>query len=103
MTGPSLAGVWGRQAAGLPSFSRYSPALKRAHVKWDDNTLDTWVTDPAGMIPGNRMTFSGIKDTQARTDLFAFLKEKTAPGQAAEADQDGGMDGAALNLRQLTP
>ena len=46
MTGPSLAGVWGRQAAGLPSFSRYSPALKGAHVKWDDNTLDTWVMDP---------------------------------------------------------
>ena len=45
------------------------------------------------MIPGNRMTFPGIKDNQARTDLLAFLKEKTAPGQAAEAEQGGGMGG----------
>ena len=60
------------------------------------------------MIPGNRMTFPGIKDAQARTDLLSFLKEKTAPGQAAETDQGGGMGGmmggmAAPNLRQLTP
>ena len=28
MTGPSLAGLWGRKAGTLPSFDRYSPALK---------------------------------------------------------------------------
>jgi cytochrome c len=107
MTGPSLAGLFGRKAGSLASFSRYSPAMKAAQHVWDDGTLDIWLTDPAAMIPGNRMTFPGIKDAGARKDLLAFLKDKTAPGGAAERDQDGGMGGmmdeAAPNLRQLTP
>ena len=71
MTGPSLAGVWHRKAGGLPSFSRYSPAIKNAQLTWDDTTLRYVDENPAGMIPGNRMTFSGIKDAQARTDLLS--------------------------------
>jgi cytochrome c len=83
--------------------------MKAAEVAWGDETLDEWITDPAAMIPGNRMTFPGIKDAQARSDLLSFLKEKTARGQATEAQQGGGgmggMMGAgeAPNLRQLTP
>jgi cytochrome c len=42
MTGPSLAQLWGRKAGTLPSFSRYSPALKSANIEWNDNTLDEW-------------------------------------------------------------
>jgi cytochrome c len=108
MTGPSLSGVWRRKAGGLPSFTRYSPAIKKSQLTWDDSTLSAWIENPAALIPGNRMTFPGLKDAQARTDLLAFLRERTAPGQAAEAEQDGGMGGmmgggAAPNLRQLTP
>ena len=72
MTGPSLAGVWGRKAGGLTSFERYSPALKSSGVVWDDKALDTWLKDPAGFIPHNRMTFSGIKEAPARADLLAL-------------------------------
>ena len=108
MTGPSLAGVWHRKAGGLQSFSRYSPAIKNSQLTWDDSTLSAWIENPAALIPGNRMTFSGLKDAQARTDLLSFLKERTATGQAAGAEQGGGMSGmmggmAAPNLRQLTP
>jgi cytochrome c len=104
MTGPSLAGLFGRKAGSLSSFSRYSPAMKAAQHVWDDGTLDTWLTDPAAMIPGNRMTFPGIKDARAREDLLAFLKDRTALGHAGESNQsDGMMDDAAPNLRQLTP
>jgi cytochrome c len=108
MTGPSLAGLWNRKAGTLASFARYSSAMKASGIIWEDNTLDRWLTDPAAMIPRNRMGFPGIKDAKARSDLIAFLKEKTAPGQAAEAEQGGGMSGtmggvAAPNLRQLRP
>jgi cytochrome c len=89
MTGPSLAGLFGRKAGALASFSRYSPAMKAAQHVWDDSTLDSWLTDPAAMIPGNRMTFPGIKDASARKDLLAFLKDRTAPGRAAENNQNG--------------
>jgi cytochrome c len=108
MTGPSLAGLWNRKAGTLASFPRYSSAMKASGIVWEDNTLDRWLTDPPAMIPRNRMGFPGIKDAKARSDLIAFLKEKTAPGQAGEADQGGGMggmmgSGSAPNLRQLTP
>ena len=40
MTGPSLAGVWGRKAGALQSFERYSPALRASTVVWDAASLD---------------------------------------------------------------
>jgi cytochrome c len=90
MTGPSLAELWNRKAGGLPSFQRYSDALKSSGVVWGDKTLDQWITDPQHLIPGNQMTFPGLKDTQQRTDLLAFLKVATQPGRAPSAQQGGG-------------
>ena len=78
MTGPSLAGVWGRKAGSLKSFERYSPALKGSGVVWDEKTLDAWLQSPALFIPGNHMTFVGIPDARQRTELIAFLKEPSA-------------------------
>ena len=43
MTGPSLAGVWGRKAGTLETFDRYSLALKSANVTWDAGSLDQWI------------------------------------------------------------
>src|SRR5262245_24861929 len=43
MTGPSLAEIWNRKAGSLPSFPRYSPALKSAGIIWTDDTLDEWI------------------------------------------------------------
>ena len=108
MTGPSLAGVLGRKAGGLESFRRYSPALKNAGVTWDERTLDPWLADPARFIPGNRMTFPGVKEEQARADLIAYLKAGPASGTAqGPGSQTGGMMmmGArpAPNLRRLDP
>src|SRR5213078_760721 len=40
------------------------------------------VKDPHGFIPGNTMTFPGIKDNRQRADLLAYLKEATQPGHA---------------------
>jgi cytochrome c len=92
MTGPSLADLWGRKAGSLPSFNRYSPALKSVNVVWDDKTLDQWIADPQHLIPGNEMTFAGIKDPQQRADLLAFLKQATQPS-ASVAQGRGGMGG----------
>src|SRR5437879_2609142 len=83
MTGPSLSGVWDRKAGSLPSFSRYSSALKSAGVVWSDETLDKWISDPKAFIPGNHMNFQGVPDDEARADIIAFLKQATQPGQAA--------------------
>lgn len=82
MTGPSLAGLWGRKAGSLPSFERYSDALKSAGITVDDRSLDGWLADPARMVPDNDMPFNGI--APVRADLLAFLKEATNPGAAPQ-------------------
>lgn len=112
MTGPSLAGLWGRKAGSLASFERYSDALKASGIIWDNRSLDAWLTDPERMVPDNAMPFQGIKDARVRADLLAFLKETTkpgaAPGRTAQAQMGGmagmmGGGGRDPNLKNLEP
>ena len=103
MTGPSLAQVWNREAGGLPSFERYSDVLKSSGIVWDDKTLDQWITDPEHLIPGNQMTFQGLKNAQQRADLLAFLKGATQPGSARSAQQRGQMGSSDPSLKALDP
>ena len=112
MTGPSLAHLWGRKAGSLPSFDRYSGALKASGIIWDDRSLDAWLTDPARMIPDNEMPFEGVKDSRVRTDLLSFLKKATESGVAQEQTtqnrMNGGMGGMmgggqTPNLKSLEP
>jgi cytochrome c len=111
LTGPSLAGLWGRKAGSLPSFDRYSDALKASGITWDDRALDGWLTDPQRMVPDNDMPFEGIKDAHVRADLLAFLKDATKPGavpeRGAQAQMEGmgGMMGGGRdpNLKSLEP
>jgi cytochrome c len=112
MTGPSLSDIWNRKAGSLQSFERYSAALKSSGVLWDDTTLDAWIADPQHFVPGNTMTFPGIKDARQRSDLLVFLKEATQPGRApaatAQRGNMGGMmgmmgGGQVPNLKKLEP
>src|SRR6266513_5759604 len=110
MTGPSLAEVWNRKSGSLPSFPRYSPALKSAGIIWNDDTLGEWIKDPQHFIPGNTMTFPGIKDARQRADLLAFLKDATRPGHAPKTAQGGNQMGGMMmgggrvpNLKKLDP
>ena len=66
MTGPSVASLWGRKAGSLPSFDRYSDALKSSGIIWDDRALDGWLTDPERMVPDNDMPFEGITRTRRK-------------------------------------
>jgi cytochrome c len=75
--GPSLAGIMGRQAAALDDF-RYSPAMRRSKLAWNRQTLDAFLADPQGVIPGNRMPYSGLADPKERADLIAFLSKVAA-------------------------
>ena len=107
MTGPSLSGLWDRQAGSLKSFPRYSEAMKSSGIIWNENSLDPWLKNPHDFIPENEMTFRGIADEKTRSDLVAFLKEATKPGYVTTA-QSGGMGGMmgggrASNLKKLEP
>lgn len=102
MTGPSLAGIWGRKAGSLKSFERYSPALQTSNVVWGERTLVAWLKSPARFIPNNHMTFAGIPNARQRADLIAFLKEASS-GQMPAAAQSGGMAPNFKDLKKVGP
>jgi len=107
MTGPSLAGIWGRKAGTAQGFARYSEALKSSGVTWDAHSLDAWIANPHALIPNNRMTFPGINDARARADLIAYL-QAASKGQAESGGGNNGimggmMSGEMQSLKQLTP
>ncbi len=89
MTGPSLAAIWERKAGTVEGFARYSDAIKKSELVWNEKTLDAWLRNPASLIPGNQMPFRGLPDARMRSDLIAFLKAHSE-GKAPAA-QAGGM------------
>lgn len=70
--GPSLQGVVGRQAGSAPGF-RFSRAMRSAGYPWDSRTLDAYITNPQGAVPGNVMPYAGLADPKQRADLLAYL------------------------------
>lgn len=79
LSGPSLAGMWGKKAASVADFPRYSRALKSQDFLWEETTMNAWLANPAVFVPGNQMTIRGIDDEKARQDLIAFLRLAMAP------------------------
>jgi len=75
--GPSLHGVFGREAGAVESFRRYSDALKESGIVWTEDTIDKYLENPRDFIPGNIMSFPGIKSAEKRADVIAYLKEAT--------------------------
>jgi cytochrome c len=50
-TGPSLAGVFGREAGTAEGFHRYSEALRSADLVWSEDTLDPFLADRRASCP----------------------------------------------------
>jgi cytochrome c len=71
--GPSLKGVVGRKAAALEDF-RYSAAMKRANLTWDEKNLSEYLKDPQTKVKGNRMPFSGFTNDNDTADVVAYLQ-----------------------------
>lgn len=69
LTGPSLAHVWGGKAGSAEGYRRYSEALLRSGIVWDEQSLDKWLTKPDALVPGTAMAFAGIPDAPARASL----------------------------------
>lgn len=72
--GPNLAGVVGRKAGASPAF-KYSAAMKKASLKWDEATLDKWLTKPSAVVPGTSMAFAGIPNPDDRAAVIAYMKK----------------------------
>lgn len=71
--GPRLRGVFGRTSGAAPGFE-YSAAIAKAHIVWNETTLEQWLADPDALVPGNNMEFHVAK-AQERRDLIRFLRD----------------------------
>ncbi len=74
--GPSLFEVVGRKAGTVKGF-RYSKALKKSGITWDEENLSKYLKNPRKFIKGNRMGFPGLKKDSDRENLIAYLKQAT--------------------------
>lgn len=74
--GPHLVGIVGRTAGTLPDFAYSEPmkAAGAAGLVWDDAKIAEYMTNPKGMIPGNKMAFAGLKKSEDIANLIAYLK-----------------------------
>ena len=71
--GPSLLGVYGRTSGTLPDY-KYSPAMKRAKLVWDDKNLHDYIANPQKKVKANNMSFKGVRSDTDIDDLVEFLK-----------------------------
>jgi cytochrome c len=74
IVGPNLYGIVGAPHDHEPGFS-YSAALEKFKGQpWTYEELNKWLYDPQTYAPGTRMTYAGLKSTQQRADLIAYLR-----------------------------
>ncbi len=74
--GPSLAGLFGREAGTVAGF-KYSRAMKNSDIVWTAEVLGEYLVNPRKYVRGTKMAFVGLKKAQDREDVIAFLLEAT--------------------------
>ena len=72
MVGPSMHAILGRTAGTVAGYT-YSTANKNSGILWTKEKLFQYLENPQRVIPGTKMTYTGVKDPQKRTDLIAYL------------------------------
>lgn len=80
--GPALQGVVGRPIASVPDF-KYSDAMlakKDEGFTWSEETLAEYLADPKAYIPGNKMTFVGLKKPEEIANVIAYIEHESAEG-----------------------
>ncbi len=75
--GPNLGGLFGRIAGSAAGYAQYSTALRNSGIHWDETSLDAFLAKPGKVVPGNAMTYPGLRKDGQRADLIAYLKVAT--------------------------
>lgn len=76
--GPSLHDIVGREAGSSEGYG-FSRAMKESKVVWNAETLDRFIRNPNGVIPGNNMKpYGGISDAKLRARIVSYLSEASS-------------------------
>ena len=78
--GPRHCGLFGRRAGSVPGVA-YSNAMKESGIVWGTETLNTFLGDPLGVVPGTFMTYAGVASPKERRQLIAWLEFATSQEQ----------------------
>lgn len=70
--GPNLYGVAGRSAGVHPDYA-FSGALASSGIVWDAASLDAFLADPSGTVPGSEMEAGMVRDAAERRAIVAYL------------------------------
>ncbi len=97
--GPNLHDIVGRAVASVDGFA-YSNALKEYGGNWDYEKLDCFLKDPKNCVPGNKMSFAGVKKDGDRADIIAYMRSVSPnappmPAVSEAASEPAGSDSAA--------
>jgi cytochrome c len=92
--GPRHCGLFGRRAGSVPGFP-YSDAMRDSGIVWSWETLDRFIADPLGTVPGTFMGYAGVPDAEERAQLLAYLEaanrsEQCVPGRGSMQEQGAG-------------
>lgn len=74
--GPSLQGVFGREAASSGAFT-YTRALQNSGLSWDAATLDRFLASPTSVVPGSSMVVPLASDSD-RANVIAYFESLKA-------------------------
>ena len=76
--GPNLWDIYGSKTGSKEGFA-YSKAMIAADIIWDETTMDGYLKKPSTYMPGNKMSFIGLKKQADRDAVQAYMKDKTTP------------------------
>ena len=74
--GPHLKNVVGRPAGSVVGY-KYSSAMTESGLTWDMETLDAYLEDPRGTVPGTNMAFPGLKKPEDRANVIAYIESES--------------------------
>lgn len=76
LVGPNLYGIFGREIGSVEGFT-YSSAVENADFTWTPEKLEEWLTSPRDFLPGNKMSFAGVRKPEDRHAVIAYIMLET--------------------------
>jgi cytochrome c len=74
-TGPNLWNILNRKHGSAAGFA-YSAGVKaKATESYNFEVMNLWIENPKAAVPGNKMSFAGIRKPEERADLLAYLNK----------------------------
>jgi cytochrome c len=110
-TGPNLYGVMG-QKPGVHAGFAYSPALVAYGNEagtWQFENMSEFLKAPQKHVPGTKMTFVGLKRTDERINMIAYLNAQGSnlppppPNPAAAPAEGAAPEGAPTAVDEAAP